>query len=103
MLDEPVPEEADESVLSASVVVVVEVVPDTLVASVSAHSCRPSADAAITAARPTVLVTMVASLVPRSCRFIFRAAFRRSGWATIRVPAAALDDSTLRPATMRSL
>ncbi|QYF74268.1 hypothetical protein [Cryobacterium sp. PAMC25264] len=105
VVDESVPDESDKSPLSASVVVVVvlEVVPDTLVASVSAHSCRPSADAAITATRPAVLVTMAASLLPRSCRFIFRAAFRRSGWATFRVSAAALDDSTLRPVTMRSL
>lgn len=93
VLDEPVPDESvlNESVLDVSGVwlplsasVVVAVVPETLVASVSAHSCRPSADAAITAATPTVVVMMVASLLPLSCRFIFRAAFLIPWWVTNR-------------------
>ena len=79
VLDESVLEESalepdelasvEESVPAASVLVDASA-SDTLVASESAHSCRPSADAAITAATPRVLVMMVASLLPRSCRSI---------------------------------
>jgi len=86
-LDESVPDESVRDVLEESalesdeLVSVVESVPatsvlvdesasGTLVASESAHSCRPSADAAITAATPIVPVMMALSLLPCSCRFI---------------------------------
>ena len=70
-VDVPVsPVLSESSVLSVVVVLVDESEPDRSVVWVSAHSCRPSADAAITAARPIVPVMMVLSLLPRSCRFM---------------------------------
>lgn len=70
-VDVPVsPVLSESSVLSVVVVLVDESEPDRSVVWVSAHSCRPSADAAITAARPIVPVMMVLSLLPRSCIFI---------------------------------
>lgn len=80
-----------ESVLPV-VVVLDESELDTLVASVSAHSCRPSADAAITAATPIVPVMIALSLLPRSCRFI-----------PCRLPCRVSDEYRLRAGAMRRL
>ncbi|MGY4860120.1 hypothetical protein [Cryobacterium sp. AP23] len=101
VLDVPVLDVVPVDSLSASVVPVDVSALDRLVASESAHSCRPSADAATTAARPIVLVMIVASLLPRSCRFISVPPFWCEPAPGVRT--SFLDDSRLRGEAMRFL